>query len=51
MEILKKIQSTKLGLVGAAVAVLGQTDASPWCIVAVVVGYCVTDAVQKVLGK
>ena len=50
MELIEKLQSTKLGMAGATIAVLFQVKADPWCIVAVAAAYMVSNAIQKIKG-
>lgn len=40
MQLLEKIQSTKVGIAGAAIAILLQMEASPWCISPLRWGIC-----------
>ena len=51
LSLLQKLQSTKLGVLGGIAALLYQMDASPWCLVAVAIGYFAANAAQSILRK
>ena len=47
MELLSKIQSTKLGIAGASLVILQLSDSGPWPIVVVAAIYMLSDAISK----
>ena len=51
MELFSKIQSTKLGIASAGLVILHQLESGPWPVVAVVVAYLISNAIQNIGAK